>query len=153
MPLNVNGKLPGRAGEIKSLTVEGIAMRKAILMMLLAVMSSSAVAGLVEFGDTEDSNVYADPSTIHREGNRVKMWILEDYTTPKMDEILGPFISVKRQDELDCKEEQSRTLYISFHSENMGEGEVVGIDETLGKWTPVIPESVGETQWKIACGK
>ena len=54
-----------------------IAMPKAILMMLLAVVSSSASAGWVVVGVHDTSILYADPASIHRAGNRVKMWGLQ----------------------------------------------------------------------------
>jgi hypothetical protein len=51
-------------------------MRKAILMMLLAIVSSSAAAAWVPFGGGEIATptIYADPSTILKSGNEVKIW-------------------------------------------------------------------------------
>jgi hypothetical protein len=48
-------------------------MRKPILMMLLAVVSSSAAAEWVELGSNEISTAYSDPATIRRNGDMVKM--------------------------------------------------------------------------------
>lgn len=53
-------------------------MHKAILMILLAVVSSSAVAEWVQFGGNETITIYVDPATIHKAGNMVKMWFLYD---------------------------------------------------------------------------
>jgi len=131
-----------------------VAMRKAILMMLLAVVSGSAVAEWVVVGRTETRTVYIDPATIRKAGNRVKMWSLDDALN-KVDYVAGvkPFMSTKEQVEYDCKEEQSRTLYIYFHSGNMGGGEVVYVQSDIGEWTPVAPGSIGNTLLRIACGK
>lgn len=101
-------------------------MHKATLMMLLAVMSSSAVAEWVPVvgNETVGATAYADPATIRKTGNKVKMWDLLDYKTAQGDAGMQ-YMSMKAQTEYDCKEEQSRPLYLSFHSENMGKGKVV----------------------------
>lgn len=54
-------------------------MRKTILMLLLAVVSSSAEAGWIAVGDGENMTTYADPTTIRKTGDRVKMWALLDF--------------------------------------------------------------------------
>ena len=127
-------------------------MHKAILMMLLAIVNSSAMAEWTEVSSNDDFTIYADLAIMSREDNRVKMWLLDDYRIPQMDDILGLYMSVKEQDELDCKKALLRILYLSFHHENMGRGEEIGIDETLGEWIPVIHETIGEALWKVACG-
>jgi len=47
-------------------------MYKVILMMLLAVVSSSAMAEWVEVDTSDDSTYYANPNTIRKSGNKVK---------------------------------------------------------------------------------
>ena len=53
-------------------------MKKLLLILLLAVVTSSAMAEWVEFteDDEETLTVYADPDTIQKTGNIVKMWSL-----------------------------------------------------------------------------
>jgi hypothetical protein len=48
-------------------------MRKLILILLLAVLSSSAMAEWIKVGANDNSTIYADPATIRKEGNMVKM--------------------------------------------------------------------------------
>ena len=74
---------------------------------------------------THDSgHIYADPSTIIREGNQVKMWTLVDYKKPKIiAPQLKPIMSMKSQIEFDCKENLSRMISIFTYPENMGVGE------------------------------
>ena len=132
-------------------------MRKAILMMLLAVVSNSAVAGWVVIGDGESVTIYANPSTIRTGGNKVKMWYLSDYkiakTTANKFGVYVAYMSDKSQAEFDCRGEQYRTLYFSFHSENMGGGNVVYSNDDPYKWMPIPPESLIESIWKFACKK
>ena len=127
-------------------------MRKPIATMLLAAVSSSAMAEWVQVSGTESNTVYADPATIHIAGNTVKMWNLFDLRTARLLD-KQPYMSMKRQVEYDCKEERSRLLSFSGHSDNMAGGEVVFSDSDPHNWEPVSPGSGNETLWKIACGK
>lgn len=128
-------------------------MRKALLMMLLGVVSGSAAAEWVEVGGNETTTTYADPATIRKAGNMVKMRHLLDYTKARVIEGLKPHLSVKMQDEYDCKQERTRTLSISLHSGNMGEGEVLGTSTKPGNWRPVPPDTLVETLREFACGR
>ncbi len=128
-------------------------MRKAILMMLLAVASSSAVAAWVKVGGNDTAAFFADPATIRRAGDTVKMWHLYDYKTVRAPEGIKPYISIRVQSEFDCKGERARLLSGSFHSGNMAGGEIVYKGSDPGSWAPVPPHTTNETLWKFACGK
>jgi hypothetical protein len=131
-----------------------IPMRKAILTMLLAVVSISAAAEWVTVGSNSTTTTYADPATIRKVGNIVDMWTLLDFKTALKDPEGGKsFLSMKMHSGYDCKEDRKRRLYFTWHSENMGGGDVVHIGDNPGKWTPVPPESFDENLWKFACGK
>lgn len=132
-------------------------MRKAILVMLLAV-SSNAAAAWVALGTTTDktTDYYIDRGTL------VKMWTLEDYKTAQEGpgssrSYLSPvkYLSSKSQYEYDCKEKRSRMLSLTWYSKNLGKGEVVNFQsDSDSKWGMfVVPGSVGESLWKVACGK
>jgi hypothetical protein len=73
-------------------------MRKALLILLLAVVSNSAVAEWVQVGGNETAITYADPATIRKAGNVVTMWRLLDYTKARGIEGIKPYASVKAQD-------------------------------------------------------
>ncbi len=131
-------------------------MHKTILMMFFAVVSSSALAEWVYIGKTEKeepSTYYADPDTIRKSGNKVKMWILYDYTMAQTN-ATKPYLSIKAGWKFDCKEEQIQILYELLFTENMGEGKLV---RSLGlhnnNWRPVAPGAINAHLWKFACGK
>jgi hypothetical protein len=128
-------------------------MRKAILMMLLAVASSSALAEWVEVFRDEAVTVYADPSTVRKAGNMVKMWVLYDYKSVQSSNSSKPYRSSRKQSEYDCKEAQSRILSLTAHSGNMAEVDTVFSLSKPEEWEPVPPSSLAELMWKIACGK
>lgn len=127
-------------------------MRKAILMLLLAAMSNSAMAGWVKVEGNEFVTSYADPATIQKAGNKVKMLALVDFKTP-IKNGGNPYMSTKTQHEYDCKENQWRMLNFSYHAGNMGKGKLVYTETEPGNWEPIMPGSGTQTRWKIACGK
>lgn len=127
-------------------------MRTAILVMLLAGVSSSAAAAWVQVDFDGNATVYADPDTIRRAGNLVKMWNLIDYKTTRAA-AGNPYVSIRAQSEFDCKKERMRSLYLSFHSGNMSGGNTVDSVNESGNWIPVAPGSMNETLRQIACGK
>jgi len=128
-------------------------MYKAILMTLLAIVSSSAMAEWVYVTKTEKKTAeaftaYADPTTIRKTGNRVKMWVLYDYKTVQK---LG-VISAKQKNEYNCKEKQSRQLFLSGYSGHMTDGETVLIhNEPDDHWKRAPLGSVLEAVLEFAC--
>jgi hypothetical protein len=129
-------------------------MHKAISMMLLTVVSTGAAAEWVAVGSSGNSTttIYADPATIRKSGNMVKMWSLVDYKTPQGG-VPKPYMSIRSRDEYDCNDERARGLSLTRHAGNMARGETVFKDSHPEKWEPVPPNSVGEGLWKFACAK
>lgn len=126
------------------------AINKLTCLLLLALMSSNAMAEWVRFGSSNNSTVYADPATIRRIGNMVQLWQMNDLETadtrtPK------PHMSRRMQVEYDCKEEQSRVIYMSFFSGNMGGGDVLNAGNFSEEWQPVPPGTMNEVLFKFSC--
>jgi hypothetical protein len=146
-------------------------MMKIFLIMLLLLVSSSAMAEWVEVTavrsqeSPEIQTAYTDPATIHKSGNLVKMLVLVDHQSglskgveSKLDTIFfrskGDITkSWKVEDEFDCKDNRLRMRSYIAYSEHMGSGEIVPNDVVTNQWEPVIPGSIGEALWKYACGK
>jgi hypothetical protein len=106
----------------------------------------------IEVSQDNNSIFYIDESTIQREDDMVKMWGLLEY---KSEQVVGKYryLSQMTQYEFDCKEKQRRNFYSWFHSMRMGGGDVVyTIEQPEDKWSPVVPGTVGNKIWKIACG-
>ena len=99
-------------------------MRNPMVALLLAVLSSSATAAWIEFTDNERMKAYVDPTTIRRSGNTVKMWELHDQKKPRN---LGSklYQSMRVLTEYDCAQENFRSLYTTFHSEPMANGDLI----------------------------
>jgi hypothetical protein len=144
----------------------GGAMRTFILILLLAFVSSNAIAEeWVQVAEDAIDIIYVNPSTIRKNGHMVKMWELQSdapEVIPGLDDAVRAAYpnafrnkpkSIKMQVEYDCKEEQARTLFVYEYTGNMGTGEIIPNSIDTGKWEPVVPESVGQSLWKYACGK
>jgi hypothetical protein len=127
-------------------------MKKLLLLLMLAAVSNSAMAEWVAIGTGDGFILYANPETIRKSGNKVKMWSLTDYNSVR-EVGSEKFLSDKSQGEYDCKKEQAKNLYSSWHSENMGKGNVVSTTNKPREWFPVAPDSIGEVSLKFACGK
>lgn len=130
-------------------------MKKLILASILTLLSTSAFAEWTYVGDADDYSLtmYANLATIRKNGHMVKMWDLSDYKTTIGFSDGKSKLSSKSQVEYDCKEERSRGLALIDTSGHMGEGDVVFNSSNVQNWSPVSPDSIGETLWKIACGK
>jgi cellobiose-specific phosphotransferase system component IIB len=146
-------------------------MTKIILMLILAGMSTSAMAEWVEVTaihsqeSPEIQIAYVDPATVHKNGNLVNMVVLVDHQSglsKGMDNKIAKFFSMSKgditkswevQDEFDCKDKKLRMLSYIAYSEHMRSGDIVPNDMVTGDWKPVIPGSIGDALWKYACGK
>jgi hypothetical protein len=107
-----------------------------------------AVGGNEEAGVT----VYADPGTIRRKGNLVKVWHLNDFKTVQI--VMGnSYLSIKAQHQYDCTGDRERILALTKFSGNLGSGKVVYKDTSEGMWRPVVLGSVSHDLGKLACSK
>ena len=129
-------------------------MTRLPLITLLLLSSGPAYAEWVAVGGNEEAGVtvYADPGTIRRKGNLVKMWHLNDFKTVQIAKG-NSYLSIKAQHQYDCTEDRERILALMKFSGNMGSGDVVYEDSHERKWRPVAPETTNQALRKIACGK
>jgi hypothetical protein len=124
-----------------------------ILALLLAGMCGGAAAEWVAIGSNDTSTFYADPATIRSSGEVTRMWDMIDEKNAKVTDSGKRYMSSKGQNEYDCHGVRMRLLYTSYHSANMGEGEIVFSEPDPGGWVAAPPGSGIGTLWKIACSK
>ena len=126
--------------------------RRAWGMLALAAVSTSAAAEWVSIGDQGQAEVFVDKSTITRSGDLAKMWSLQELKSPGSAGGAA-YVSLKRQDEFDCKDPRARGVQIGAYPQPKGEGQAVASEKGSGAWAKVVPGSTNEVLWKIACGK
>jgi len=129
-------------------------MRKTILLVLLAIVSGSAMAEWREIGGNDKYTVYVNPKIYWKDGKTAKMWHLFDYKALRSSNCHIDYISSIMRYEYDCKQQRFRSIYLSAHSEHMGKGlsSVVQANPYPDKWEPVVPGSFGQKLFNMACG-
>ena len=129
-------------------------MTRLLLFILLFLSSAPAYAEWVKIGDQDQARmtVYVDQDTIHRKGELVKMWHLDDFKTVQTVED-NSYLSIKTQQEYDCAADRFRALVFTWFSDNMGLGTAIYSVSYEQSWEPVHPDSVGQVLWNVACGK
>ena len=129
---------------------------KKVLVLLLLMVSTSVFAEWTRVTESADGDMtaYIDFGTIKRKGNKVKMWYLQDYKAVHSLSRNGEYLSGASYHEYDCEEDTKRMLDLYLYSGNMGDGEIVGSRTNIkDEAKSVIPGSIEETLFKIACGK
>jgi len=129
-------------------------MKRLLLTILLFLSSNPAYADWVAVGGKVEAEMgaYADPATMRREEDLVKMEVLFDFKTIQTKAGVS-YLSAKAQMEYDCAEQRFRGHAVMYFSGNMGSGNVLDRNSGKGKWLPVSPGSLDQTLWKVACGK
>ena len=107
---------------------------------------------LVSGDDASKLTVYIDRGTIERSGDLAKMWQLFDYKT--VQTVAGDsLLSFQRYNEYDCSGSRTRMLAYTWFSSNMGRGRIVYKTTEAQPWASLVPRSIDQTLWKVACGK
>ena len=130
-------------------------MKGIILALILTSISTHVMAKWEQYAYMKDdgTSIYIDRSTIRENRNIVRMWYLNDYKTMQINPRYK-FQSTKGLTEFDCVDEKTRMLTFLHYTGNMGGGRVVHVnDEGPGIWEYIVPGSVYEILWLVACGK
>ena len=132
-------------------------MNKLVITLALTLISSSAVAAeWMQIPNASDNafNLHLNMGEVINSGNNAKMWVMYDSTAAQSLTSGEEYLSVKMLNEYDCKEIKSRTIFYSWHSENMGAGISIRTkDSPKAKWEPILPRSDGKISQRIACLK
>ena len=90
-----------------------------------------------------------DVNSLKKNNSIAKFWILYDFNERN---VKNGMLSMKNQQETDCKQSNYRILYESYHFENMGEGCVINaINAQEKNWTPIPPGSINELLKNVVC--
>jgi len=120
----------------------------------LLVITSSSMADWTMLGKGEGRTSYIDLSTIHKQGNLVKVWVLYDFLNEAETQDGYKFLSSAVQMEVNCEEEQIHIVLMSAYSKNMAQGiTVMPNKESQNKWHSAAPNTGESNVMKVACGK
>jgi hypothetical protein len=123
----------------------------ATILTAILAWAAPCTAAWVETNNSKEGTLYSEPTTIARNGNRVKVWEMFDLRKPELYE--GKmFRSIKIQTEYDCVEKEMRKLYSVLHQEQMGRGlSIAGFALDSTSWTPVPPDSMAQGALWAVC--
>jgi surface-adhesin protein E len=128
-------------------------MTRLFLFILLCLSSGPAFADWMSLGESDSgTTVYADPTTMRREGDLVKMLVLFDFKAVRTKEGVS-YSSAKAQMDYDCAEQRYEGLAVMYFSGNMGNGQLLDRSSGNGKRLRISPGSLDHDLWKLACGK
>lgn len=128
-------------------------MRRVILLVLLAFVSSSALAEWVKVGSSRDNSAtaYVNTDTVFRKKYGIIAWTILDFSQAQPADN-QTYLSIKSQQDFDCKDKQVKILYTALHAENMGNGDTIISDSVPMVKKPVPHNSMLEDIWEYACG-
>ena len=127
-------------------------MKQLLMGLMLLITATAASAEWIFVAQTDQMESYVDDGTIRRSSQFVKLWVLTNFRDPYRGNG-DSYLSSKSQNEYDCKEGTFRNLAIVYFVGRMGNGRTMPIvDEMSLKWRAPAPGTVGEKNWKIACG-
>jgi hypothetical protein len=127
-------------------------MVRSAVALLLAALSSNAAAAWVIVRDNDEYIAYADPATILRDGDNVRMSDLVDLKFPRPSPYGNQHASSMAHSEFDCQNPRVRTLAFSLHSGQMGNGDRVETVAESIRWLPIAPGTLLDALWQFACG-
>ncbi len=122
------------------------------VLILLALVSTDAMAEWSKVGKIAEASVYIDRATIHRRGSVVRMWDMFDFGAAQQADGTTYF-SFKSLTEYDCTQETTRPLRIIAFTRHMGTGAVASSLNATSPWARVPPASMEELLWRRACGR
>jgi hypothetical protein len=126
-----------------------------LLVVLMLMMSGQACGGwaVVDKDDT-GATTYANPATIRREGDMVKMWSMIDYPSAQINLRSHRYFSQKQLAEYDCQSQRMRIHMLGDYFGPLGRGGLASTTARPEEWKPITSAgSISETLFKYACGK
>jgi hypothetical protein len=127
-------------------------MSRFAFALVLAALSGNAAAEWVIVRDNDEYIAYADPATILRDGDSVRMSDLVDLKSQRPSPYGNPHASSLAQSEFDCQNPRMRTLAFALYAGQMGNGDRVETVQESNRWLPIAPGTLLDALWQFACG-
>jgi hypothetical protein len=123
---------------------------KVLATVLLATLSSHALAQWVRVSSSQQSVFYIDARKSQRVGNNVMIWVLRDHKA--MQPANGLAVrSSKDQIEVDCAGRRIRRIFSSDHGRPMGNGPMLHSEHGPMSWNAAPPNSTVSRIVDVAC--
>lgn len=124
-------------------------MKRIKLGIMLILCCDGIFAGWEQVGADDKAYIFADRTTIQKEGTQATMRHLLDFKL-RPPENGTNYQSVNIEVRYDCKANRFQDLSASFHPYRMGEGKVLYSVTVPGEWQPIPRARLGETPGAMA---
>jgi hypothetical protein len=124
--------------------------------LVLLVLGQSAWADWQFIGKTAEFGMYADPSSIQRQGAVAKVWVMGDYKNTQAARFPPPllwtnYLSVKELKEFDCTNGLHRTVRTSIFAGRLAKGDPLYTFDSGATFAPVVNAPLDIAQFKFGC--
>ncbi len=129
---------------------------KQLIATVLMMVCSLSWAKWELISEDDEVSYYHNKSTMRKNGAIVRLWTIWEYSSVQTGDSGDIYKSAKELRAFNCKLETSAVISVVHYEGSMGSGKTVWSVTLLEKewaWVPIVPESIGEATWKIACGK
>ncbi len=118
-------------------------------LLLLPIMANAQT--WVKIVETPELEYYIDRSSIKKNGSIVTYWTMHNKKLATLLTQTSSDYSTKYKVIQDCKNEESKMVYLASYEKPMGEGKVLESRSWDGPPTPNIPGSIGYMEMKYVC--
>ncbi len=123
-----------------------------VLSLLLLWGAEPLCAEWILIDRNDKAKVYVDSEIISRNGDVVRVWVLDDLKTAHTRGF-NSFLSTRAQEEHDCSKERFRLVAIEQFAGNMGTGNSIYKKSGESAWAPIPRGTMAQSVWKFVCGK
>jgi len=120
---------------------------RVILCFLIALAAAPAWAEWVSMSENDDPATYVDPATVRKDGNLRRAWMVQDLKQKGKNGEMSRRTLV----EYDCKEERSRPISYSLHTEPKSGGQMLLTNDYYGRWTAIVSGTDGAFALYFVC--
>ena len=109
--------------------------------------------GWVPMADGEKMRMYYREKDITRTGDKVTLWVLDDYDESQSQPGIGSYKSSIGRWELNCSNKTHNSIQSTYYTDRLGKGKPVGTLAMRGRPDPLYatPGSIGEIMLEKAC--
>lgn len=129
-------------------------MMRAELTLVCALFCGSAAADWSLVGGNQTIySAYADRESVRRSGDSAQMLGLYDFLMADVAVDGQPHESTVVLREYDCRQQRVRLLAFVDYAGHMGAGKVISRAGAPApeRWEPVLPGTIDEAFWQLAC--
>lgn len=119
------------------------------ILLICNIYTNANAQQWIPAGSNSDGTSYIDVKSIKKDGYFRKAWLIQDRINPTKwgDKSYRAYV------EYDCKNDRSRLLTLSSHSEKMATGNIEILINQTDPWSYVAPGTVDAAALSLVCSK